>query len=286
MEEIKKFNVPDIFFTQKNKAEPPIFLYDYSSNITQEKIKVSLTKNLFSFVREGVKKIILPQGLGKIDNSAFVLLKKGNGLMTEKVSESQKYRSILFSFDDEILHTFLLKYQFQKENISQEKDFMILPKDDFILNFLESLFLQGKAIQDLPLSLKMLKFEELMYYLMQQPFGKRVINFLLASQNDKQTAHFKNIIEANINNTLTISELAFLCNMSISTFKRKFQEIYAAPPNKWFQNKRLEKAAFLLKNQQLRPSDIYFEVGFSNLSSFIQAFKNKYGITPKKFMQI
>ena len=70
--------------------------------------------------------------------------------------------------------------------------------------------------------------------------------------------------------------------MSVSTFKRKFEKHYTESPVKWFQNKRLEYAHHLLYKQQKSSSEIYLEVGYENLSSFIQAYKSKYGVTPKQ----
>ncbi|MEM9024275.1 MAG: AraC family transcriptional regulator, partial [Bacteroidota bacterium] len=82
---------------------------------------------------------------------------------------------------------------------------------------------------------------------------------------------------------LTLEELAFLCNMSISTFKRHFQQIYEVAPSRWFREKRLQRAEYLLRVQHQKPSEVYREVGFENLSSFTQAFKKHFGTTPKKY---
>ena len=68
--------------------------------------------------------------------------------------------------------------------------------------------------------------------------------------------------------------------MSVSTFKREFEKYYSESPIKWFQNKRLEYAHYLL-SQEKSPSEVYFEAGYENLSSFSQAYKTKYGVTPK-----
>jgi AraC-like DNA-binding protein len=73
--------------------------------------------------------------------------------------------------------------------------------------------------------------------------------------------------------------------MSTSSFKREFEKQFQSSPGKWFQEKRLEHAAFLLYNKSKRPSDIYQEIGCENLSNFIQAFKLKFGNTPKKYQE-
>ena len=109
------------------------------------------------------------------------------------------------------------------------------------------------------------------------------LDFLYSIIDNSYDKHqkFMQIIESNKLNKLTIKELAFLANMSVSTFKREFEKHYNNSPSKWFQDKRLEHAAFLLKNESKRSSDIYEEIGYENLSNFIQAFKSKFGTTPK-----
>ena len=70
--------------------------------------------------------------------------------------------------------------------------------------------------------------------------------------------------------------------MSVSTFKRVFKKHYQQSPIKWFQNQRLEYAAYLLKKEKRKSSEIFDLVGYENHSNFIKAFKNKFGVTPKK----
>ena len=115
--------------------------------------------------------------------------------------------------------------------------------------------------------------------------GTDFIQSLIVNSNDA-TRKFIHTIESNQLNKLSLKELAFLCNMSISTFKREFEKHYTESPVKWFQNKRLEYARHLLNNTKKSPSEIYFEVGYENLSSFIQAYKLKYGTTPKHHQKI
>ncbi|WPV64040.1 helix-turn-helix transcriptional regulator [Chitinophaga sp. LS1] len=71
--------------------------------------------------------------------------------------------------------------------------------------------------------------------------------------------------------------------MSLSSFKRKFARIYGNSPNKWLLEKRMERAAKMLRHEHRKASEIYYELGYENLSSFIQSFKQIYGITPKQY---
>ncbi|MEO0902072.1 MAG: AraC family transcriptional regulator, partial [Bacteroidota bacterium] len=125
-----------------------------------------------------------------------------------------------------------------------------------------------------------LKFEEILLYLTEM-YGTGFLHALSVNSSDS-AQKFTRTVESNILNKLSLKELAFLCNMSISTFKREFEKHYSEPPIKWFQNRRLEHANYLLNQERKSPSAIYFDIGYENLSSFIQAYKAKYGITPKQ----
>ena len=107
--------------------------------------------------------------------------------------------------------------------------------------------------------------------------------YSIINDSDNHSQRFIQTIESNQLNKLTVKELSFLLNMSVSTFKREFKKHFQSSPSKWFQEKRLEHSAFLLKNKSKRPSDIYEEIGYENLSNFIQAFKVKFGVTPKQY---
>ena len=70
---------------------------------------------------------------------------------------------------------------------------------------------------------------------------------------------------------------AKLTGRSLSTLKRDFVKLFNATPEKWLQQKRLEHAHHLLSRKKQRPSEVYLEVGFENLSHFSFAFKNDTG---------
>ena len=122
------------------------------------------------------------------------------------------------------------------------------------------------------------KFEELMLYLVQK-YGEK-FELYLHSLIIKETSGFRKIVESKIHSNLKLEEIAFLCNMSLSTFKRHFIEEYQVSPGKWRQDKRLQKAKDTLALGILKASDIYVDFGYTNLSNFSIAFKNKFGFNP------
>ena len=78
----------------------------------------------------------------------------------------------------------------------------------------------------------------------------------------------------------TLEELAFLCGMSLSVFKRKFKAHFATTPGKWLRSRRLEHARSLLSNSSMSVAEICYDSGFESPSSFIRLYKHHFGVTP------
>jgi AraC-like DNA-binding protein len=154
----------------------------------------------------------------------------------------------------------------------------VIENDDYIAAFINSLSSNTFTNHSYSDALLVLKFEEIMLYLLNK-YGSTFEDYL-HSLISKEISPLKNVVESNINSNLKLEEIAFLCNMSLSTFKRHFTSEYKEPPGKWLQDKRLQKAKELLEGGDLKASDIYLDIGYNNLSNFSVAFKKKFGISP------
>ncbi|SEC53786.1 AraC-type DNA-binding protein [Tenacibaculum sp. MAR_2009_124] len=265
-----------------NIESSEVSLYNYKSTQEISKQQIQLTQNTFSFLIEGNKEVISSNNTVSIDNSSFLLMNSGYCLMTEKLSNTQKkYQSILLFFSDDVILNFIRKYDLKNIKNNDQKLIHSFQKDLFLKNYIQglqyTLTLPSKTQQHLTI----LKFEELMLYLV-ETYGTSFLSSIIKNGNHKSN-DFLNTVETNKHKKLTLAELAFLSNMSISTFKREFEKHFQESPIKWFQEKRFEYAAFLLKNEQKRASEIYHEIGYESLSSFVQAFKIRFGQTPKQF---
>ena len=278
--------------TVANRPAPPqkAAVRIYESSHPSVKSRVSIQKNLFSFLLEGEKVVHRPGDPLRISAGQFLLIAGGNCLMTEKLSVNNRYHSLLFFFDDALLKGFFAKYPalLQKQKTGQmigcgEESVVCFESDAFIRNYLDSLQLLLQATPFLKEELQVLKLEELLFYLADK-YPESLFSFRLSDQSDFGDRQLKAAVQGNLNHAITVEELAFVCNMSLSTFKRRFARIYGTSPNKWLLQKRMEQAALLL-NQQVKPSEIYLEVGYENHSSFTQSFKQVYGVTPREFQQ-
>jgi len=77
-----------------------------------------------------------------------------------------------------------------------------------------------------------------------------------------------------------MEEWASFTARSLSTFKRDFARISDLTPQKWLIRRRLEAAYDKLRNEDKKPSDVYLEVGFKDISHFYHVFKKEYGYAP------
>ena len=90
---------------------------------------------------------------------------------------------------------------------------------------------------------------------------------------------------AHIFNNLSLEEYATLLNLSVSTFKRRFKEIYQTSPGQYINSKKLEKAASLLSGSTQRIGEICYDCGFGDVSNFTKAFKARLGMTPSEYQK-
>ncbi|WP_119790687.1 helix-turn-helix domain-containing protein [Flavobacterium anhuiense] len=268
-----------------NVIEPVSLMY-YNSDTPSINSRINLKQNLFSFLLEGQKSVQYAGTQVKIDANQFLLLSSGNCLMSEKkAAPDGEYSSILLFFDNKLLIDFFMRRP-QKMNSLKHKNnqtpIVSFEKDTFLINFIDSLGFMLKSNLQLSCEMRKLKLEELLLHLSEYyPEKIQQLHSLSFEANDDLL--IRQAITDGINNTMTVEELAFLCHMSLSTFKRRFAIIYGTSPNKWLLEKRMQKAAQLLKQGDFKVSEIYFELGYESLSSFIQSFKQIHGITPKQY---
>lgn len=282
----KMISIPTDLFPDGECPEFPgrTALWRYDNAQPSIKTRVTIKKNLFSFLLEGEKVVHRPGDPIRIAPGQFLLIAGSNCLMTEKLSTQGRYRSLLFFFDDGLLTDFFLKYPVGDSSIAGGTEPVVcFETDAFIGNFIRSLELlleQGPPSQG---ALQQLKLEELLLYLADR-YPQKLLALRRLLPGDSSDEQLVAAVTGNLNHSITVEELAFLCNMSLSTFNRRFARLYGTTPNKWLLKKRMEQAAVLL-NEREKPSEIYFKLGYENHSSFTQSFKQVYGMTPREYQQ-
>lgn len=266
------YNVPGNLVSHVDKIN--IILYENKQ--TGEKNKVLFSQNVISFVIAGEKEIFLPAA-GVTIRNGLALIGLANCLMSErKPANNQSYKALLIFFDNDFLAEFIVKYGDLIEMKKTENQSVGVVAYDVYLKLYRDFILKTIASSTDILSqrMKKLKVEELLLYLLQHyPTEFRAF---LNKNFDVNEIQFKAIIEHNRLKNLRIDEVAFLCHMSISTFKRHFKKYYATSPQQWFLQERMHHAKLLLE-QGKRPSEIYRQAGYSTLSNFLKAYKKFFG---------
>jgi AraC-like DNA-binding protein len=90
------------------------------------------------------------------------------------------------------------------------------------------------------------------------------------------------IMKNNLLEGITITEIAYALNMSLTNFSAKFKKATGVSPNEYLINLKLVEAKERLKFKSV--TEVSFDLGYENISHFIHLFKQKFGITPKQYM--
>ncbi|MEF9924771.1 MAG: AraC family transcriptional regulator, partial [Muribaculaceae bacterium] len=92
------------------------------------------------------------------------------------------------------------------------------------------------------------------------------------------------IIHLNLHNPdFSMDDIADAMNMSRSNFYRKIKGVLDLSPNEYLRIERLKEAARLLKEGEIRVTEICYRVGFNSPSYFSKCFQKQFGTLPKDF---
>jgi AraC-like DNA-binding protein len=263
-----------------------ISLLRYCTQAPAARARVLLPQHLCTLLLAGEKKVHFAGAQVTLQPQQFILLAAGNCLMSEKVAApAMDYHSLLLFFDHQLLADFCHRHaawlgQPTRPVVSQP--FLRFAQDAFLTTFVQSLDCLLTGVRTPPRELQLVKLEELLLYLaLHYPGQLQQLRSL--GQEANEEVFVRQAVTSHIDSPVTVEELAFLCHMSLSTFKRRFAQLYGTSPNKWLLARRMEKAATLLRQADRTVGELSDQFGYENSSSFIQSFKQFHGVTPKQY---
>jgi len=176
----------------------------------------------------------------------------------------------------------LFEFDLSKSDFTFDFNIKQIEVDRLLANFKESIdiLLDNPELADE--SIIKTKLKEFVLLMAKSQDAPSQLDFLAALFKPLDI-EFKSAIQHNLYANLSIDELARLCHLSTSSFKRKFKESFNASPKKYISQKKVEKAAALLKSESLRVSDIAYDVGFDSLATFNRNFSATYGLSPSEY---
>jgi AraC family transcriptional regulator, exoenzyme S synthesis regulatory protein ExsA len=240
----------------------------------------------FLYIMEGEYNSISEKDQLRIQADESVLMKCGNYLSQMYTSKtSKRYEAVAVHFYPDILKKVyenkvpdFLKIKNKDVGVGMGKinsDLLVNKYVEGILFYFENPSLVNEEIL-------ILKLKEIIL-LLNQTKNAPAIQAILSNLFNPTTYTFREIVNAHAYSTISLSELAQLTNMSLSSFKREFNKIYNTSPASYFKEMKLLKAAERLSVSEVRLSDVAFDCGFNNLSHFSKAFKQKFGVSPSDY---
>lgn len=257
----------------------------YNQSIDQDRLDVCITSSMFAIVLKGRKIIHTERGDIEIGSGDMFFAQRGSYLLSERMNVDGQYRSLIFFIDDSFLHGFAQK---NREMIDRYKETL---KDNVGIYTVTLYPLLGTWVESvLPVFLSKyenrnellkVKLEELLQLLINTDKSHQFLNFLHSFQNPEKR-NLQQYMMENFILPLTLDEFARQTGRSLTTFKQDFKKVFTIPPKQWINDKRLERARNLLTNTSKSVTEVCYDVGFENISHFIQIFHKRYGVTPKK----
>ena len=109
----------------------------------------------------------------------------------------------------------------------------------------------------------------------------------IKSVDEKMLEKIDQIIKEQISDpNLSVETLSRQIGVSRSQLQRKFKQLTNQNPSDYLKTARLRYAASLLVTKNLSISEVTYEAGFSSLSHFSNSFRDFYGMSPSRYVEL
>jgi len=148
-----------------------------------------------------------------------------------------------------------------------------------ILNFevhssIKTLYVKGKIYELLSL-----------YFNKNEDSENEKCPFLIDEHYVAKIRKAKDIVIDRMAEPPTLQELSSEIGLPLKKLKEGFKQIYGDTVFNFLFHYKMEEARRLLETNTYNVNEVGLQVGYSTSSHFIAAFKKKFGITPKKYVQ-
>jgi AraC-like DNA-binding protein len=187
------------------------------------------------------------------------------------------YEIIIFAFEKKMLQDYALRHNLEIAHGSSESSGVVsLEAKPALKSLFDSLATYMKSGKKLSEAMKHHKLNEAILALIEQ--NENLTQFLFDFADPGKT-DLKEFMLRNYMFNIPIVKFAELTGRSLSTFQRDFQKIFGIKASLWLLKQRLKAAHEALLTGR-KPSEIYLDLGFGDLSHFSKVFKKEFGYTP------
>ena len=218
-----------------------------------------------------------------IFNAGDTLLFPRNQLSTlvKTAKDGRAYKSVVIRLDSAQLREYYTKNQYDQLH-PHTIGVMPLDKNVLLESFFSSVLPYFDLDQQLPPKILALKITEAVEIL--RNINKDV-DSILSDFTEPGRINLADFMEKNYIFNIPLVKFSALTGRSLTTFKRDFEKAFHLTPQRWLTQKRLELAHYYIAENHLKPINVYYEVGFENLSHFSRAFKKHFGYAPTNINQ-
>jgi len=211
-----------------------------------------------------------------------IILARKNQLLrsTKTPGQNGEFKSVAILLNETILRKYAAAHKIDEQERYTGESIVEIRPDPFMTGYFASLlpYADSAAKKSNPLS--DLKFFEAIELLLRQNPSLRSFLFCFDVPHKINLEQF---MLQNYKFNVPLAKFAILTGRSLATFKRDFKATFNQSPRQWLQEQRLSEAYHLITTKRQKPSDIYLNIGFENLTHFYFSFKQKYGATPAEF---
>jgi|TARA_B110000438_G_scaffold23289_1_gene21312 AraC-like DNA-binding protein len=108
--------------------------------------------------------------------------------------------------------------------------------------------------------------------------------FLVDDKNIKKIRRAKDIIISRMTEPPTLNDLAIEVEISLKKLKEGFKQVYGASVYVFLLDYKMQVSKRLLSSGNYNVNEVALKIGYSTATHFINAFKKKFGTTPKKYL--
>ncbi|GGE39920.1 AraC family transcriptional regulator [Pedobacter psychrotolerans] len=190
------------------------------------------------------------------------------------------HKTVVMHLSSERLKKFYKKIDYKRQTQPHQKIYHF-NNHPLLESCLASLIPYFDVESEFPESLATLKIEEAINILR---LIDPSIDSVLANFDVPGKIDLVDFMQRNFMFNMPLEKLGYLTGRSLSTFNRDFKKLFNTTPQKWLTDKRLELAYYYLAEKKKKPTEIYLEVGFEDLSHFSFIFKKRYGVSPNQIL--
>lgn len=254
----------------------------YETRKNDEFYEVLFNDYALVFINDGYKIIHTKENDFTINKNEILFFTKGSYLIKDCV-ENNYYNSIIICFKESILIELIYKYKaLLNSNFASNEHIFKLNSNELLSSIFTSFLpcFSYKTNEDI---LK-LKFEELFLALLYSKNNQSFLSFLKTIITNFKLSLYQ-IFSYCEQDFQSVNDMAKISNMSLTTFSKNFKQSFGISPKEWLDNKKFEKAKFLLEFSNKNITEICLEVGFNSPAWFISRYKKRYNKTPKQFQK-